>query len=198
MRLERPFLFSFLIFSTAGIFGYQGSNQNFRYTDRFVFGQNFLSDLGGSEGYNHVHTALWINICFALALWSAALGGYLFFRHFDRKYSWLSLCFTSCLSLIPFLPADRFNWPHRIALFGTVLFLAPACVLAARTMPRRQNTIAFRCYSVLICIYLAYLLTGPLPDISPLARTIHVIAEMTVVYGFIGVAFFTSVPEKTT
>ncbi len=197
----------FLVFSTIAIVSYQGSNAFISSIHSYQFTQNFLSDLGITHTYAHTVNPLIVRILFAASLISAGCAGVLFFKQKSKevslqaksKLTWYSYGFALCVTSIGLIPDDLYTWPHRIALLGSVFFLALSCGTLAFNLAR--PTIfgrIFRIFTLLILMYPFWLIFAPLPETGIAAHTAHVILQKCIVYGFLLTVMLCTAPKLQT
>lgn len=153
---------------------------------------NFISDLGRTTWYNGMNAPIEQRLWFLLGMTCLGATVGLWFQQGTLRtqaLGWLSG--TSFLG-VALLPADLVRWPHRVALLlGLILTM-----LAAFNSLRSH--FANQVLALVPLVYLAFLVTYPLPEASNQTALTHsLVQKLVILIALLAISLGTTKPWKT-
>lgn len=155
-------------------------------TSPYSLRDNFLSDLGLKNDYAHKPVKPVTRLLFWIALGCAAAALLIFLFSLPMPPSLMrtlvlsaGLLATGSLLALITLPSDLFFTPHRLAAVLAFTLIAVIFLLLALTPSSGLKGAGLM--ATLVGGYVAFIILGPRPDVGPLMREIHVIAQKVTV-----------------
>jgi hypothetical protein len=155
---------------------------------RYMFLQDFLSDLGMTHGFNNEVISLVTRVLFGIALFAGVAAALVFFQGLPGKTPLRTVLlgvFVIGICALPFIPSDLYTTAHRVSVVAGFIALTLACLVTLPVLPKGWLVSALRIYTTLACLYILWLFFAPRPEYSQLFLMAHVALQKFVIFSFI-------------